>query len=420
MQSLNDFEHPFEGSARIKRRFGLRRPIRWLLPLCLLAGAVILQRVATSHPDAVDRIYSRTIYFYLGRALSQASRLFSFSVGEALLVGLPCVGLILALWQTRRQLARGASRLEIVLARSRGLVWFAGVFFLGFLVIWGLNYQRTPLARGMGLTERKASAVELESICRQIIAEVNRSFEAARGTSDWSAASRLSLSREELFHALEEAYQSEGLLGEAARGGFGPPKPVYFSRVMSRLGVSGIYSPLTGEPNFNAEQPDCEIPFAIAHEKAHQRGYAREDEASFIAFLTCARARQPYVQYSGFLRGLKVLAALQPVVSPERYREIVSELASGPRNDLRVSAEFWRRSRHPLLERVAERANDSYLRANRVQTGVRNYGEVVSLIISYYLTYPEKVVGAGLVPARLPTEAGQGQALPLQLTLSDE
>jgi hypothetical protein len=98
----------------------------------------------------------------------------------------------------------------------------------------------------------------------------------------------------------------------------------------------------------------------------------------------------------------------------------VSELASGPRNDLRVSAEFWRRSRHPLLERVAERANDSYLRANRVQTGVRNYGEVVSLIISYYLTYPEKVVGAGLVPARLPTEAGQGQALPLQLTLSDE
>jgi hypothetical protein len=400
MQSSNDSEQPFKDSARTKWRFGLLQPIFWLPPLGLLAGAVILQRVATLLPETVDRIYSRSLYFYIGRSLSQPSRLFTFSVGEALLVVLPCVGLVLALWQTRRQLVRGVSRLEIILARSRGLVWFAGVFFLCFLLIWGLNYQRTPIAHGMGLTDRKANAVDLEMICRQIIEEVNRNFEAARGTSDWSAGSRLSLSREELFDSIEEAYQREGLLREAARGGFGPPKPVYFSRLMSRLGVSGIYSPLTGEPNFNAEQPDCEIPFAIAHEKAHQRGYAREDEASFIAFLTCTKARHPYVRYSGFLRGLKVLAALQPAVPPERYREIVSELAGGPRNDLRGSAEFWRRSLHPLLGRVAEQANDTYLRANRVQTGIRNYGEVVSLIISYYLTSPENLVGAGLVPAR--------------------
>src|ERR1043166_6917252 len=54
-----------------------------------------------------------------------------------------------------------------------------------------------------------------------------------------------------------------------------PPKPVYFSGLMSRFGVSGVYSPFTGEPNYNTLQPDCDLPFAVAHEMAHQRGYAR-------------------------------------------------------------------------------------------------------------------------------------------------
>ena len=78
---------------------------------------------------------------------------------------------------------------------------------------------------------------------------------------------------------------------------------------MSRLGLSGFYMPFTGEPNFNDAQPDFDLPYVIAHEKAHQRGFAREDEANFIAFLVCVNSTDPYLRYSGYLNALRVVGA---------------------------------------------------------------------------------------------------------------
>src|SRR5207248_11260701 len=117
------------------------------------------------------------------------------------------------------------------------------------------------------------------------------------------------LARAELYAALDEAYRAEPLLEGAAAPAV-PPKPVYFSGLMSRLGISGVYSPFTGEPNYNALQPDFDLPFAVAHEMAHQRGFAREDEANFIAFLVCTKASNAYVRYSGYLGALRVLGVL--------------------------------------------------------------------------------------------------------------
>ena len=276
----------------------------------------------------------------------------------------------------------------IVLAGVRALLWFAGGGFLLFLLLWGLNYQRLPAGKVLGLSTREASPTEIETISRTIIAEINSNWETARGQSDWSERSRLDMTRKQLYDVIEAAFQREQLLGEAREQRLGPPKPVYFSQAMSRLGIAGIFSPFTGEPNFNAEQPDSELPYSIAHEKAHQRGFAREDEANFIAFLICIKADNAYVRYCGFLRALRLLTALRQTAPDDRYREIVAALGAGPRADLRASVEFWRTRRSRFFGDAAERANDSYLRANRVASGVRNYGEVVTLLLNYYVTYP--------------------------------
>src|SRR5438105_6884447 len=77
---------------------------------------------------------------------------------------------------------------------------------------------------------------------------------------------------------------------------------------------------------------------------AHQRGFAREDEANFIAFLVCTKASNAYVRYSGYLGALRVLGVLFRV-APERYRETVAAFGEGPRADLRARAQFWARAR---------------------------------------------------------------------------
>jgi hypothetical protein len=360
----------------------------WAAAGGLLVLAILLQRLAGMVPMFIETYYSRGVYYYLGRSFAFINRPFPFSLGETLLVFLPIAGLPVTLFFALRHLRRGAGGLAIFLGGLRALLWLAGGGFLLFLLLWGFNYQRPPLGQNLKLTSREPEVGELESISQRLIAATNRNYEEARGVRDWSAQSSLPIERAELYRLLEEAYTRETLLAEAARGGFGPPKPVFLSRVMTRFGISGIYSPLTGEANYNAEQPDCDLPYTIAHEMAHQRGFAREDEANFIAFLICSKAAHPYLRYAGSLRGLRVLSALRPQVTPERYREIVGALGAGPLQDARASAEFWDRSRSRTRSNVAERTNNAYLQANRVRSGIRNYGEVTALIIGYYLTYP--------------------------------
>ncbi len=385
MRSWSSFKTTLAGTgARLRQHV----PWSWIAPLSLLFGGVVLQGLASLQPALVERYYSRGLYFYLGRGITLISRPFSFSLAEVLIVVLPLAGLALVLARTRRDINEGTRLRTILLTQTRGMVWFAAISFAVFLSMFGLNYQRLPLARGLDLRERPATTSELESIATHIISGINRNFSAAGGSDTVPRRLAEELDRDSLFKSIEQSFQSTGLLEEARPGTFAPPKAVYFSRLLTTIGVAGIYSPFTGEPNYNTAQPANELPFSIAHEKAHQRGYAREDEASFIAFVVCIGADDPYVRYSGFLRGLRVLAPLQAAVPVERYREIINTLAPGVRADLQASAEFWRRGRHPRLSAVADRANNTYLRANSVRSGVRNYGEVVSLIISYYLTYP--------------------------------
>lgn len=361
---------------------------KWLAPIALFATALALRYIAGLGPEAVEQYYSRAVYLHLGRALSVINRYFPFSLGEALIIILPIAGLPFTLHIALGRLRRGERQVEIFLGGVRALLWLAGGGFMLFLLLWGFNYHRPPLGAGLSFTSREPDTAELEMIARRLIGEANSNYDRARGGRDWTERSISPIDRNETIRLLESAFRQEPLLGESARGGFGPPKPVMLSRAMTLIGLSGLFSPFTGEPNYNAEQPDCDLPYTIAHEMAHQRGYAREDEANFIAFLVCRRAAHPYLRYSGYLRSLRVLAALRPRIAPERYGEIVSALGAGPLADAQASAGFWQRGRSPRLSRMAERTNDAYLQANRVQSGIRNYGEVTALIIAFYLTYP--------------------------------
>src|SRR2546421_2599 len=115
---------------------------------------------------------------------------------------------------------------------------------------------------------------------------------------------------------------------------------------MSHLGLSGFYMPFTGEPNFNAAQPDFDLPYVVAHEKAHQRGFAREDEANFIAFVVCVNSTNPYVRYSGYLNALNVVGAFVSL-DPQLNKSLFERVGEGPRNDLRARAAFWARYEGP-------------------------------------------------------------------------
>ena len=117
-----------------------------------------------------------------------------------------------------------------------------------------------------------------------------------------------------------------------------------------------------------------------------KESYARESEANFVAFLVCAHASDPFVRYSGYRQAFGVAFELYKL-DPPRAREILKGLSPGYREDSQRSARFWLKAGGRAGD-LSRRLNDFYLKANRVKSGTKNYGEVTALLIGYFLKSP--------------------------------
>ena len=85
----------------------------------------------------------------------------------------------------------------------------------------------------------------------------------------------------------ESGYLNVKILDLDKKGIYAKAKPIFNSNLLCYTGITGIYSPFTGEANVNISSPDIYIPFTTLHEMAHQRGYASEDEANFLVYIAC-------------------------------------------------------------------------------------------------------------------------------------
>jgi hypothetical protein len=345
--------------------------------LGVLVSGVVFQNLVNFAPWLVERFYSRAIYPRVLFALSPLSRGLSFSVGEVLtwLIFLKaCAGVVLF---CAGLLRKRSDRRSWSLTWLRYGLWVSAVLLWSFLFVFGLNYQRPLLFELLGYEQRKAEPAELEDLGRLMIERVNQTYvEAHEG-------GRPIPGREEVVRLLSESYDTAPEFGLLPRGDFAPPKPVYSSELLTRLGISGVYFPFTAEPNYNADVPDFQMPFTIAHEMAHQRGVARESEANFVAYVVCVNSRDPFVRYSGYRNGLGVLSELYKV-EPEKARDLAKQLGAGYREDSRRAAQFWAKAAG-AAGALSHRVNDLYLRANRVKAGVADYSNSTTLIIAYHL-----------------------------------
>ena len=153
--------------------------------------------------------------------------------------------------------------------------------------------------------------------------------------------------------------------------------------------VDGMINPFGLEVLANPDLLPFEKPSVAAHEWAHLAGYADESEASFVGFLTCIRAATP-AAYSGWLF---LYWEVNSEVGAGDRRQLASGLEEGPRRDVAAVAERVRRGQVPVVRDAGWRVYDEYLKANRVEEGVRNYGLVLTLLTRARF---EEGLGSGL------------------------
>ena len=327
----------------------------------------------------VERGYSTGLYRAIAAVTAGATAPLPFSLAEWLVAA----ALLAAAWSTVRFAARAWRERGYVrrsgLRAAGSVLAAAGAIYLAFLLAWGLNYAREPFAVLAGLDASPAGTAELRAVCEQLVDRAN----AARATlpEDTGGVMRLPDGLAGALRRAGKGYRAASAAYDVLDGPPARPKPMAASRLFSYLGITGIFFPFTGEPNVNRDVPDPDIPFAIAHELAHARGFAREDEAGYVGYLACRYHPDPDFRYSGVLAAS--VYALNALASADRaaHRQLADRRSAAVRRDLQALQE-WSDRYHGPVARLSRSVNNAYLRSQGQAEGVRSYGRMVDLLIA--------------------------------------
>ncbi|MCL1873235.1 MAG: DUF3810 domain-containing protein [Clostridiales bacterium] len=338
----------------------------WFIAGILLLGAKI-------SPVSIEFIYSRGFYPLIATVFRWFWGWFSWPVGQ-ILTPLVLIGVIIIM--IRRWRRRPKYKFWLLL---RDIAGFAGSIFLLFLLLWGLNYYRLPFADTASLEIRATGAGELQ----ELLLDLGEKLPSLREACPKDENGMISLpDRHQAYHlgaalAYPQVEESYPWLK------FSPAvtKPALFSEFLCRCGIGGFYFAFSGETNLNTKLLPLALPFSILHEEAHRRGYAREDEANFLAFLAGRQHPEPVFAYSAYFSAYVYAGNALSKKSPELYREARTALPEEVLADLRSVQDFWR-SYQGRLQDTADRINDAYLRVNGQTDGAASYGRMVDLMLA--------------------------------------
>lgn len=312
-------------------------------------------------------------------AVGAACALVPFSVMELLYVA----GILFAVWFLVRSivlLVRETQKFRILGRRVFILLLILAYIWLGYCWLWGIDYYGTSFAEKSGLNSDGATVEELYAVtcwfaknANALAPQVRRDAEghyAEYQAAYFADYARIYDNVEGIFPCLE---------GTSLR-----PKKMLFSRIMSRMGFTGIYFPFTGESNINVDPPGSTTPFTIAHELAHQRGIAAEQEANFVGIMACVTSGKTAYEYAGWLSGLTYLSNALYRVSPEAWQAVSDTLCDEIRTDWQDSSAYWS-SLESKVTAVSETVYDGYLKAQGQTLGIQSYGACVDLLVEYFL-----------------------------------
>ncbi|MDP4146352.1 MAG: DUF3810 domain-containing protein [Bacillota bacterium] len=326
-------------------------------------------------PALVERYYSNGINKSMIEALSSITGIFSISVGEFLLVILLFI-LVLLVIMFIISIKKGGS-----LNAALNIISYAAILYIFFMFLWGFNYDRLPFDKIAGLKIEKSSSRELYILCDNLISKAN----AIRGSLRENSKGIVIMKGDytNIFYREKKGYEKASRIFSVLSGNYGSPKPILLSEKMTYTGITGIYMPYTGEANVNINNVDFMLPVTAAHEMAHQRGFAREDEANYIAYLCCSMHPDLDFQYSGIM--LALIHSMNALAKDDikACRELSSKYSEGVRRDLMYNREFWSKY-EGKIERISSKINNNYLKANGQKEGIKSYGRMVDLLLAEY------------------------------------
>ena len=349
------------------------------LSVIFIPLAILTKQVMANYPEFTEKIYSRGIYKFIMQPVSLLTGLLPFSVAELALILLVIYIPIRLIYLIIKASRKGKG--IILLRFLANIVLIGSLWFFIQVMVWNINYERLPYAELANINIQDSSVDDLEALCRWLVADTNKLREQVSENQDG-----IMLVEGGYKSVLKRAYKGYEVIEQEypfLGGKYGPPKPVLLSRLMSHSNIIGIYSCLTGEANIDIDIPEMSLASTVMHEMAHQRGFAREDEANYIAYKTCMAHPDIDFKYSGSVMALQYSMNALYAESPDRYFDVASNYSPGYRRDLEAEVKYWKQFQG-ITKEVANKMNDTYLKMNGQEDGVKSYGRMIDLLLAEY------------------------------------
>ena len=276
------------------------------------------------------------------------------------------------------------------LAKKEWLMWLPKVIVgcayvcFAYVFFYSYGFSLPYVSNALPYTIEKHSIETLAEVTKLLIADLNEAEEKItrdeNGIVDFDSFADNAEKVNEGYRKLMERYDftMTNHLGRPKQAGI-------LSVPMSYFNINGVFFPFLAEANVSEDMVPTHSPYITAHEQAHTIGIVRENEANFFAFLACLESGDSQLEYSAYLNAY--VYAINAVFRNDY--ELGAQLSQLVNDNVR--ADLVRLNEHiakydtPLKE-AGTKVNDTMLKANGQTDGIKTYGYMTDLLISYYLS----------------------------------
>ena len=270
--------------------------------------------------------YAMYVYPSIARVLSSFSRLVPFAIGD-LFIALSIAGVLL--YPVYARCIRKQKWNRILQKDIKYLLWV----YVWFYLAWGLNYSQKNFYERTRIPYTAYTPDNFRSFTDSYIENLNSSY------TDITSVEKELVCHESV-------------------------------RVYNQIGDSlGVHRPFHQTPRAKL---------------AHLLGITSEAEANFYAYQVCTRSQVQAIRFSGYLSVLPhVLNNARRLMAEEEYAQLFRRIRPEIIGLAKKNSEYWMKKYNPVIGRIQDRIYDLYLKGNKIESGRKNYSEVVGLLISY-------------------------------------
>ena len=265
----------------------------------------------------------------------------------------------------------------------------ATLFFL-HTGVYGLNNYAGPLADDIRLTvsdvgynvsELVEATTYFRDIANDLSKEVPRNSD---GSVNFPTFEEMAEMAGEGFETLAYDQYVSVFAGSTV-----PVKKLGWANMYTSMGITGLTMPLTGEAAVNPQIPAVTIPFVMCHEMAHRMCISLERDANLTGYLACIANEDPIYQYSGYFMAFRycynALAGVSTSAASNAAKNIYAGINDTLMSDLNDYRAYLNANIKQTASKVGDAVNDAYIQASGDESGIRSYGEVTDLLVSWYI-----------------------------------